>query len=197
MKSLLVIIGLLIIPAISRAQEAENTNKNLPEQYQDLKETTETFNEYKVIRESRLDDWFKTIQDSLSDQSDRINSLQTSTSALEDTISNLRDEMDRLQIELDQGDFEKSHIGVLGINFSKRAYIGITFILIIGLTILIIFLVIKVIDSGKTTRDTIKLHETLNAEFEEYKRRALEKQTKLARDLQTERNRIDEIKRKR
>lgn len=197
MKSILIIIGLIIVPAISYSQEVENTNKNLREQYQELKETTETYNQYKVIPENRLDGWFKTIQDSISDKSNRINSLLTSTTALKDTISDLRNEKSQMQTELDEGDFEKSHIGVLGVNFTKAAYIGITFILIIGLSILIILFVIKVIDTGKTTRDTIKLHDTLTAEFEEYKRRALEKQTKLARDLQTERNRIDEIRRKR
>lgn len=195
MKTIKVIFLLILLPSLSFSQ-GDSLKLNLIQQYEDLKLNTETFNDFKVIRETRLDNWFQTIQDSINVQKETNESLRTSIGSLEDSLDQIRSRMQSLEDEQSQGEFEKTHIAVMGINFSKSAYKAMSLISIVGLLIVLSFLIIKVINSGKTTRDTIKQHQELNDQFEEYKKRALEKQTKLARELQTERNKLEEFKRK-
>jgi hypothetical protein len=88
--------------------------------------------------------------------------------------------------------FDSNHISVLGIPFGKGTFIFLSAALIAGLVIALFAMLgrMKVLNSGMKEKALIA--HTLTQEFEEYKRKALEKQTKLSRELQNERNKIAE-----
>lgn len=183
------------ITAFSQADQS--AVKKLVDQYNDLKANTETYNEFKVIREARLDQWFAVVQDSIKTLKTKIVEERSAISKLQDTLSSFDSEKQKLLSSLSEFEYGQTHISVLGIDFSKSGFIVITFIVEIGLLFTLGFLSFRYLDNQRVTSETIKEHNRLQKEFEEYKKRALDKQTRLARDLQTERNRLEEQRRKR
>ena len=67
-------------------------------------------------------------------------------------------------------------------------------VLIILLTAGIVFVIYRSRSSVQEAKEQIERYEALSTEFREYKSNAAEKQRKLARELQDERNLVDELK---
>jgi hypothetical protein len=81
----------------------------------------------------------------------------------------------------------------LGIDFDKgffAAMIGII-LLIAALVIAGIAYTMKVMRKNLSEKE--ELATSISVEYEEYKRKAMDKQTKLSRELQNERNRLQEL----
>ena len=89
---------------------------------------------------------------------------------------------------------DASHIEVLGIDFYKEGYIITNFTIIALLIAALSMLYYKFQHDNKAAKSTISAHQKLEEDFEDYKKKSLEKQMNLRRELQTERNRIDEIR---
>lgn len=88
---------------------------------------------------------------------------------------------------------KKENIDTFGINMSLTLYNVIVWGLIIGLGIAI-FGVISQSSGNRTEAEyRIKLYKELEEEFKAYKTKANDKEKKLARELQTERNKLDEL----
>lgn len=192
-----VFLSILLLSIFSAYAQEQNLPSNLDNQYSDLKEKAETYNEFKVIRETRLDEWYNVIQDSIRNLKSQIVDEKKYSEGLNDTISSINSRMEQLTNSVQEFEHGQTHITVLGIDFTKKGFVILTFIVEAILVIILIILSFKFYDSHRVTSETLREHEHQTQEFEEYKRRALEKQTKLARDLQTAQNRLDELRKKR
>ena len=64
-------------------------------------------------------------------------------------------------------------------------------IVVLGLVIAVIYYTMKMM--RKNLAEKVELVNSVSAEYEEYKRRAMDKQTKLSRELQNERNKLQEL----
>lgn len=86
-----------------------------------------------------------------------------------------------------------THISVLGIDFTKTFFTSMVGILLLlaALAVAVIVYYMKVMRRELAEKED--LANTINHEFEEYRRRAMEKQTKLSRELQNERNKLQEL----
>ena len=95
---------------------------------------------------------------------------------------------------MEEASFEQEHINFIGINFGKKVYIIINLVIIFGLLGGLIFALSKMKLSNKIAIQKRKEFTKLDGEFQEYKKSSLDKQMKLRRELQTERNKIEELK---
>jgi len=77
----------------------------------------------------------------------------------------------------------------------KKTFAAIFFALVIGLVLAIGVLTGKLKSMYSAIKEKIDLVNATTFEFEEYKHKALDKQTKLSRELQNERNKLMEMKR--
>jgi len=168
--------------------------QTLQEQYEELKENSENYKAYKVIKRTELDDFWTVVQDSIKtaekkivESKQQIDNQQANISQLNSTITGHQEEINNLK-------FDTSHIQVLGIDFSKESYIVMNFTIIIVLIIGLSLLYYRFKHDHKIAKSKVVAYQKLDAEFEDYKKNSLEKQMKLRRELQTERNRIDEIR---
>ena len=82
---------------------------------------------------------------------------------------------------------KKPILSILGLSFSKTLLVSGVFIVFLGLLFLFGGLFGKLRLISIETKDVLNFS---NHELVEYKRKSLEKQAKLSRELQTERNRI-------
>jgi len=132
--------------------------------------------------------------DTLNAERRKVRDAQAKIAELNKTITELQSEATSKDQVLSDSQSKSSQMSFLGMSLSQTifAYIMWALVLLLGGWLgTVIYL------SGANKREAsyrIQLHDELTAEFQTYKAKANEKEKKLARELQTERNKYDELK---
>jgi len=87
----------------------------------------------------------------------------------------------------------KDEISFIGITLSVTLYNTIVWVLILGLGLTAIIVVVQSGSNRHEAKYRTRLYTELEDEFKAYKAKANDKEKKLARELQTERNKLDEL----
>jgi hypothetical protein len=188
-------LALILCAVIANGQqesEALEGNYALNDRYQLLKSKSQNYKEYKVIRENVLDNFWKIVRDSVAAKEAAIGSRDQNIRKLNTDLSSTQATLKEKENSMEQVVHASTHISVLGIDFSKGVFIT-TVMIIVGVLILLALLMsgrLKMVHGSMKER--VDAFNSLNNEFEEYKRKAMEKQTKLSRELQNERNKLSE-----
>ncbi|MFZ5971978.1 MAG: hypothetical protein ACOYXA_10335 [Bacteroidota bacterium] len=177
-----------------KAAQALEGDHTLKERYGIMKENSQTFQDYKVIKEYILDGFWKITLDSVS-------ALERSLAEAEARINTLEGQMKTMEARMAQNDaamkemeFDSSHVTVLGISFSKALFLIITGCTMAGLLVLwgSTAGVVRLLQKSVKEKDLSLFG--LSAEFDDFRKKALEKEVKLSRELQNERNKLAELK---
>ena len=126
---------------------------------------------------------------------DTINGFKKQLSDTKQIVANQEKEIEVLktnladtQATLQQTDKEKNSMSLFGILMTKTGYNALLWTIIAGLLVMLLFFVFKFKNSNAITRQAkISLAET-EEEFEEHRKRALEREQKVMRRLQDELN---------
>lgn len=183
------------------ATSASKTAKELPPsndhslngQYQDLLRRSWTQQGYKVINQSRLNGLWKSVQDSLRAEKGRYPVLQSKIAEQAATIEGLKKQVATGEENLQKSTAAVNEVSLLGVGVDKSTYNTVMWGAVI---ILAAALLIVLFTAGKSIREAKyrrQLYDEVLAEYQSYKVKANEKEKKLARELQTERNRIEEL----
>ena len=199
MKKCIIFLLVCLASAGVSAQNAEDQAQeqqpqSLNEQFNQLKDNSETFKNYKVIKQTDLNDFWKTVLDSVSSKEKHLTDARNLIEVQEKELTKLREVIKEKDVQLEEKEYAGTHITVMGIDFLKDSYIVINVVIISLLLIVMAVLLYKFKDNSRIARKKSNDYDRLDNEFENYKRNALEKQMKLRRDLQTARNRLDEIR---
>lgn len=187
MKKYISVVIFCLLGSVAQAQ-------TLNEQFNELKDNSETFKSYKVIKETELNSFWNTVMDSVSIKEESIAASSATIERQEKEVAELKATIQEKDQLLEEKEYAGTHIEVLGIDFSKEGYKMFNLILISLLILTMAVLIYKFKDNNKIARKKSNDYNRLESEFEEYKRNALEKQMKLRRDLQTAQNRLEEIR---
>lgn len=181
---------LLLLSSTALAQ----TSESLSTRYGQMKEKSQTFKDYKVIKETTLDAFWTAVADSIVRK-------EQALAAASEEIQVMKNQLAQMQIEIKQREaavsdivFDSEHITVLGISFHKAFFISLFFIVSGSLITLLALSFTRAQLLHKSVKEKSESMLVLNSEFEEYKHRAVEKQMKLSRELQNERNRLAELR---
>lgn len=179
---------------VSTAQQGENNqNQTLNQQYNSLIENSETFNDYKVIKRNKLTDFWEVVNDSITLVNKSRREANTTIETKKNQIQELNSVIQQKDQELATGQEEKSTLIVLGVKTNKSSYAIISIIIPFVLLIIIGFLAVKSRIDSQTTKSAKQHLSSIEKEYEDYKKRALDNQVKLNRELQTERNKLLEL----
>jgi hypothetical protein len=183
---------LLIILLISSASFAQ-TSESLTTRYKQMKEKSQTFKDYKVIKEVTLDAFWFSVADSIASKERAVAEASGEIETLKNQIIHVEANAKRREAEVEEIIFDSDHITVAGVSFHKAFFISIVFIVFASL----VGLLVLSFTGGRLLYRSLKEKSEsmliLNSEFEEYKHRAVEKQMKLSRELQDERNKVSEL----
>lgn len=166
----------------------------LQDQYNNLKSDLEVIDGFRMIKMYTMDKFWVSVMDSLRAQqaklqetNNTIASQQAEIKALQSTVKTVKNEKESLQAGVES-------IQVFGNTYSKAGFVTVAIAVTIGLLVLagVLFSFGRI--SYFTAREQRKLNETIYQEFEAYKHQAVEKQIKLARELQDYRNRMASLK---
>jgi len=197
MKSILTIALFLfnVIALLAQESSAENVTSNtLNNQFEKIKSEAETFKQYKLIEKTQLNAFWKTTMDSVKQLKQEKASLLDESESKDQRIETLESTLSEKNDQIDDLETQTSTIEVFGAEFQKSTFIFISFFTAGSLIVVLGFVSFKYQDNNRVAQAKVNDYNKLNDEFEEYKRNALEKQMKLRRDLQTERNKIEEAR---
>lgn len=196
MKKLFLILSGLALIFACRAQNAialENKPQALQERYYLMKTKAETYQDYKVIKESILDGVWKIVNDSLNKREKQLAEAHVKIDSLQNNLTRAKAEVKSKNDSMADIVFASGHIRVFGKDFAKSFFLIISFAAVIGLVLVISLLLARMKEMQKFVNESKLIVNSINNEFEDFKHKAMEKQVKLARDLQTERNKLLEL----
>lgn len=192
MKNIIVLGVCLLTVQFSFAQQAAAPEESytLRERYGIMKSKAQSFKEYKVIKESSLDGVWKITRDSMAAKEVIIRKANQNIDTLNRQLARLNETVKQKEASMAEISHASTHITVLGMDLTKGLFITLVACIVGALLILLalIFGRMKLVNNSFHEKKlAINL---ITNEFEEYKRKAMEKQTKLSRELQDERNRL-------
>jgi len=196
LATLICLLSMETLLAQPASQEAVDLQRaTLEERFLIMKNKSQKYGDYKVIKEAVLDGVWKIAKDSMRTQKSLVKEKQGTITSLETQLQNAQAALQQKEASMAELVDSSTHISVLGINFEKKTFVTIFFTLVVGLLLALGILTGKLKSMYSAIREKIDLVNATNFEFEEYKHKALDKQTKLSRELQNERNKLMEMKR--
>ncbi|MBM1107527.1 tRNA (guanine-N1)-methyltransferase [Aurantibacter crassamenti] len=149
---------------------------------------------YEAVRTLSLDKLRKNVIDTLKAQYTNASALQATISGHESTIESLNKKLDETTTNLTSVTEEKDSMSFLGIMVSKITYNTILWSIIAGLLGFMLFFMYKFRSSNILTQEAKSNLSELETEYEDHRRRALEREQKISRQLQDEINKYKKTK---
>ena len=190
---LICVLAVVGVSAQTASDALERDNQTLRERYLVLKNKSQTYQDYKVIKETILEGYWRIIQDSLDHKHARIREAHAQIASLNKELDENKATLKAKEESMQDVLYASTHITVLGIDFDKGFFAGMVgvIVLLLGLVIAVIYYTMKMM--RRNLAEKVELMNSVSAEYEDYKRRAMDKQTKLSRELQNERNKLQEL----
>lgn len=174
--------------------DSVKTDPTLTGQYQFMLAKSRTINSFKLVNPYRLSQFFQNVKDTLRIERNNLNVANKKIKSLQNGISGLKSEISGTQTSLAANNAKMDEIVVLGVSFSKSNYNLIVWTIIIVLALLLAFVYIRSAKKVHEAKYRSNLYEEISQEFQSYKTKANDKEKKLARELQDERNKLEDLK---
>ncbi|WP_442590141.1 hypothetical protein ACSBL2_02685 [Pedobacter sp. AW31-3R] len=207
---ILAIFTCFILSAASLGASAQDTSKkavapsiphaipladpSLKGQYNLMLAKSKTLNGFKLVNPYRLAAFYQSVNDSLKTNIVLLKKARMKIAEQEKSIQALNNQIKGKENSLADTNAKIDEISFLGISFSKSAYNTIVWSLIIVFALAFAFVSIRSAKSVQEAKYRSNLYEEISQEYQAYKVKANDKEKKLARELQDERNKLDDYK---
>ncbi|TWR26414.1 hypothetical protein FPZ43_14715 [Mucilaginibacter pallidiroseus] len=169
------------------AAPAAPVDKSLRGQYQYL--LTKVYNYQQPLVSALV----KNYNDTLSTTRKQLKAAQATLAQQAQTIDTLKATANNKDQSLVQAQAKVDEVSLLGIPMKKTTYNWIMWGLVIVFGAVAAIVLARSGAHSREAKYRIKLYNELDEEYKTYKAKANEKEKKLARELQTERNKLDEL----
>lgn len=183
----------MLIPVLGSAQDTTTTSlpKNtITNQVNEIIDSANKFRDYKLIRPAQLYTLLKGVNDSISQQQERITTLQDQITKQEEEIGNLNSALTQNQKQLTLTEEDRDAISLFGFPMSKNGFKILMASIIGALAIGLIAFILRHKKSYSGTKEAQSKLSEIERDFEDYRAKALDKEQKMGRLLQDERNKV-------
>ncbi|UAB84479.1 hypothetical protein INR75_00055 [Zunongwangia sp. SCSIO 43204] len=190
------LITLLIFTAFTlknNAQDSISTTNPIQQEFQELIESSNNYQEYKVVNYDDLIDLRDNTNDYIQELKDQITVGKNTADQQVDEIANLEGELKTTQQDLQKVTEEKDNIVFLGLPLTKGTYMAMMWGIVAILILALLFFIYKYKNSNSVTKEAKKRLDDTEREFDAYKKKALEKEQRLGRLLQDEKNKVNRM----
>ncbi len=173
------------------AQETENPQprvNTISQQFEDVLDNSNNYQDYKVVKLNSLNKLKANTADSISGYKVKISDLQAQIDTQQEEIKTLNNTLEETKTTLEETRAEKDSIYFLGMPMSKGGYMGMMWGIVAVLTLALVFFIFRFRGSNAHTQEARKKLADLEVEYDDYRKKALEKEQKMGRLLQDERN---------
>ena len=143
---------------------------------------------YKAVKYTALLTLKAHVLDSLKTTYAKLNTSEETVENQKQEIESLKGQLQNTQTTLGETEAEKNSMTLFGMQLGKTNYNVLMWSIVAALFALLIFFILKFKGSNSLTRDAKLKLEEVEAEFEEHRRIALEREQKVRRQLQDEIN---------
>lgn len=171
-------------------------DNSLKGQYQSLLYRSKSYYGAKLIVPGRLTAFYNSVADSIRKERAGSRTAQNKINAQAKTIDTLNGQIKAKEDALESSNSKSDDITFLGISFSKSTYNTIVWSIITVLALGLVFVISRSAKNIHEARYRSELYEEISKEYQTYKTKSNEKEKKLARELQDERNKLEEYKNK-
>lgn len=164
------------------------TSGTIDSQFIYLTRISRTEEDFKLVRRRNLDLLRQNVSDSLSLLRKEASDAKGLVAGLTREAGELRDSLSSTRQELDNALKLEKTTNILGMHVSTTTYNIIVWGLVILLIIFLSYNLVRMGQNNVNTREARKTLEDLQAEFDQHRKKSLEKEQKLMRQLQDEIN---------
>lgn len=186
MKKLIFTCFLVLYLNISFAQVSSETT--IDDKFETLITTSNNFKGYKVVNADELSALQLLTSKRIAQLKEEMASTQQATVARDKEIAELQQQLESLEAQLEEVTAEKESISIMGMQMSKAGYNTLMWSIIGILAAALALFVIKFRKSHVHTSEAKKNLVEIEKEFDAYRVKALEKEQRLGRLLQDEKN---------
>jgi hypothetical protein len=183
----------LLIISVSTNAWAQQPGTSLSKQYEDVVAKAGSYQGFKEIKENKLEFLWKSMSDSLQKERQLLKEAQAQLLKNGQTANKSKAGLATAQLELEKSEARVNQVSFLGIYLEKNNYNLIMWGLVIILAACLAIAVYLTRKSVKEAHYRIGLFNDLSEEFQRHKTNSNEREKKLARELQTERNKMAEF----
>ena len=176
------------------AKDSVNADPSLRGQYQSILSKSKNLNGFKVVNPVRLSSFWKSVNDTLRNERRQLPALKNQIAEQQKAIADLKVQLSGKENALNSSNQKLDEITFMGIPFSKGSYNTMVWTIILLLALALIIIIVRSAKLLHEAKYRSSLYEEISAEYQSYKVKANEKEKKLARELQDERNKLDEYK---
>jgi hypothetical protein len=169
------------------AETPASTDKSLAGQYQYVMSKTYHYQQPMIAA------LWKNINDTLKQTRKTLREVQAKLNTQTQSVNNLQNDVKTKDQSLNDANARRDEVSLLGLSLSKSTYNLVMWGLVIGMAAVLVIVILKTAGAGREAKYRTKLFDELSEEFQAYKVKANDKEKKLARELQTERNKVDEL----
>ena len=191
MKSLFLILFLLFIQYTSFSQENNNVvieDKTLEGQFDKIYRISTSYQTYKVISKDKFQKLKNNVLDSIKASNKDLKEQKVLLKNERDNVAKLNAELNKTKEDLKKAQEKENSISLFGFQISKVTYNLILWLIIISLALALAFFVFKFSKSNILTKKAKEDLEDVEQEFEVQRKKSLEREQKLRRQLQDEIN---------
>jgi len=191
MKSLFFTLFLLFIQYTSFSQENNNVvieDKTLEGQFDKINRISTSYQTYKVISKDKFQELKNNVLDSIKASNKDLKEQKVLLKNERDNVAKLNAELNKTKEDLKKTQEKENSISLFGFQISKVTYNLILWLIIISLALALAFFVFKFSKSNILTKKAKEDLEDVEQEFEVHRKKSLEREQKLRRQLQDEIN---------
>lgn len=191
MKSLFFTLFILFIQYTSFSQENNNVvieDKTLEGQFDKINRISTSYQTYKVISKDKFQELKNNVLDSIKASNKDLKEQKVLLKNERNNVAKLNAELNKTKEDLKKAQEKENSISLFGFQISKVTYNLILWLIIISLALALAFFVFKFSKSNILTKKAKEDLEDVVQEFEVRRKKSLEREQKLRRQLQDEIN---------
>ncbi len=163
-------------------------NGNLSQQFDYVFQKSNSFQDYKVIKK----EYFALLKENSTDSINRfkkeLEQLKGNFLAYDKNLQSLKDTLATTKSTLEEVKNAQNSMNFLSISVAKSSYSMIMWGIVLALLFLSLIILFRFKNAKTIANESLRNFEKLEEDFEDFKRKSLEKEQKLGRQLQDEIN---------
>lgn len=187
-KALFLSFTALALGGEMAAQDSIPNRNPIEQDFTQLIESSNDYQGYKVVDYNELINLKNTAAQHFARLDEEIITQRNTIDQQQEQINSLQEELDETQQNLDRVNEEKDAITFLGMPFSKGSYMALMWGIVGVLILALLFFIYRFKRSHAQTSEAREKLNSTEKEFDTYRAKALEKEQRLGRLLQDERN---------